>query len=487
MSLAAPVKPGTVLGLAMANAVALLAAAAASLGYARWLDSTAFAHWATAMAVARALLLVLDGGLKTALVRRVHSPDAATLRQLGRLGGAVALGLAAAVAAVAAALWHGGVLPNGDAVLLAAYAGAYLLSYPALLPALARLERAHCFAAIGRAEGASVLVEFALPAAGMAAGLPWWLAFALAVGLARLLRSGWILRAARALPPPPATASAAEGQANGTRSLLREGLGVQAVAALSMVRDQMHLWLLAPMAGAHWAGSYTFALTAGALLSQAAVQTASRVALPVLRVAAPDQRWPQVLAQTRTLAICTLPPLALLPAWLAHGNQAWWEGRWTDAVALAPWLALRMLPSVATTTLGAWLMVARTPAVSARAHAGWAGVEAAAAALALLAGGPLALAASAAATPWLGLVLFVAAAQPEAPLAARVRALATVLLARPSLGLALAGAALLAWQPGLLLPVTLALPLAWASEPQARQALRRALGSRVRPAWREVT
>jgi O-antigen/teichoic acid export membrane protein len=355
--------------LGLANALALLAALAAASVYARWLDAAQMGHWAAALAVARAGMLLLDGGLKTALVRRAVEADLATMRRLVRLCTQVALAMTFAIALIVAGLWARGRLSAGEALLQLAYPAAYLLAYPPLLAALARLERAQCFAAVGRAEGASVLVEFGLPAALLGLGLPFWAGFAVSAVAARLLRAAMLALAARGSNLAESGPESAATETAPTRSLLKEGAGVQAVAALSMLRDQMHLWLVAPWFGAAWAGSYSFAYAAGMVVSQVAVQTAARVSLPQLRELDPSRRWARVLSQTRWLAIATLPPLALLPAWLAQADRLWWDGRWSLAVQITFWVALRMVAGVATTTLGNWLLVARDPWQSARANA----------------------------------------------------------------------------------------------------------------------
>lgn len=461
-----------VLGLAAANLLAWAVAGLAALAYARQLHAADFAHWAGALALARAALLVLDGGLKTALVRRAGAPDDATLRRLRRHGSWLALALSGLLLLASAALaaWSG--WPAPAAALLALIPAAYLLPYPWLLPALARLERAQRFGIIGRVEAASVLLEFALPAGLMAAGLPWWLAFVLAAAAARALRSLALAHAARELgdgsapASPPATGTSA---ARRWQALLRAGLGVQAVTALSLLRDHVHLWWVGPLFGAAWAGQYGFALNACALIGQAAVQTAARAALPRLSHTPADRRWPEVLAQTRLLAICALPPLALLPAWLDWADARWWQGRWHDGLALVPWLALRMLPSVATTTLGAWLMVARQPRRAAAAHARWTAAELGLVAAATALAGPQGLAMAWALGGWLGVRVFLAAAQPGAALPQRLLALLRVLVLRPSLAVALGLAMLAHGQPRSLPWLTLALPLAWLAEPAAWQ------------------
>ncbi|CAD5371275.1 membrane hypothetical protein [Rubrivivax sp. A210] len=453
-----------VLSLALAQALALLAALVSAACYARWLRPDQLAVWAMALAGARAGLLLLDGGLKTALVRRDDLPGAATLRRLG-LGCAGAAAVLTALAVLAAlALQAAGRVDVGGAWLLAAYPAAYLLAYPPLLTALARLERAQQFGPVGRAEGASVVLEFALPALLIAAGLAWWTAFAVAVLAARLLRTAWIVAAARGLADAAPGAGAAP-----VRQLLAEGAGVQVVAGVSMLRDQMHLWLLAPLFGAVWAGVYSLALSACALVAQVGAATAARVALPALRASASAAQWPAVLAQTRRLAIATLPPLALLPAWVAHADSHWWGGQWQEAAALMPWLALRMLPGLAATTLGAWLLLARTPWQAACVHGAWLLAELALALPAVLLLGAPGLAVAGAFSAWAGVLLFLAAVAPAAPLWPRFGDLLQALLLRPSLAIALALAAWAWARPNDLFLASAGMVLAWWSEPTLRR------------------
>jgi len=468
-------RPEGLATLGLANAVAVVTAVASASYYARVLDPAQFAVWAAALALARALLLLLDGGLKTALVRGAEEPDRETMRQLLRTSAVLAVALVVTLACGLAAFWHGGRIDAAAACLLGIYPGAYLLAHPPLFPALARMERAQRFGAIGRAEGASVVIEFSLPALLMILGLAWWAAFAVAAVFARGVRALAVVHAARTLPELAARATRDPGTgfpAPATpRALWREGLGVQAVAALSMLRDQTHLWLLGPLFGAAWAGQYTLAMTACALASQAAVVTAARAALPALRATSPAMRWLQVLAQTRRLAIATLPVVALLPAWLLQADQAWWQDRWRDALPLVPWLAVRMAAGVATTTLGAWMLVAASPWRAAQAHAKWTAIEVVLAALLLLMVGPVGMAMAGAFSGWAGVWLFLATADPAVPALQRLFAVARAVLWRASVIVAVLLAAWCWAEPQSWLLATALLPLAWLAEPSVRRRL----------------
>lgn len=441
--------------LGAANGAALLASAGAAAGYARWLDARSFAHWLAALAAARLALLLLDGGLKTALVRRERWPDAAALRRLQRLTAAAAL-LITALAAGAAA--RAGI----DAVLVVVYVGAYVLAHAASFRAAAQLERAGRFDRIARVEGICTALEFIVPALLLASGVTPAAAFTLAVAGARGLRALWVRQAAPAFDEQPA----APGD---LRALLVEGLGVQAVAALSMLRDHLHLWLLAPWFGAAWAGQFGFAALACALATQAVVQAASRASLPALRAKPAPRRWTAVRARVRRLAVIALPPLPLLPALMGWADEHLWHGQWAPAVALLPWLAARMVVGVAATPVGGWLTVERSPWITARVHLLWTAIEVLLAALGLALFGPPGLAIAAALAAWPGLALLLQGAEPNGRWRRRLGQLLPLLLWRRSVlaGLALGIAAQA--EPALLPWALAALPLAWALEARPRR------------------
>jgi len=470
-----------VASLGLAQALALLASVGAAAAYARWLTAESFGHWAAALALARGALLLVDGGLRTALVRREHWPGPAALGRLQRIAATAAVLVAATMAAGALWAWHAGSVVAADAMLYAAYAAAYLLSHAALFSALARLERASRFDTVGRAEASSLLLEFVAPAALMQAGAGAALAFTVSVLVARALRGAWIMGAARALGPGAAAAVPTRAA-----DLLREGLGLQAVTALSMLRDQMHLWLLAPWFGAAWGGQYGLAMTVCALATQVPVQTAARLSLSALRRTSPARCWPAVHARVRRLAIGVLPPLPLLPAALAWVDHGLWQGRWQAAAWVLPWLALRMVAGVATTPLGSWLLVARQPWAAAQAHAAWTALEVLAAVLALALLGPLGLAVAAAVTAWPGVVLLLAAAGRTESWRTRLLPLAATLWLRPSLAVGLVLGAAAHLQPAFLPWALMALPLAWLAEPRVRRRLHatalRVLGAPRTPA-----
>ena len=308
--------------LALAQALAVLLAATAAALYARWLQPAQLAGWLLALGVARAGVLVLEGGLKTALVRRADLPDTAQLQRLVRMTSWLALAGSAAAAGVAGWLAAQGHLSGDQAWLLAICPAAYFCSHPPLPVALARLERTGRFGVVGRAEGASLLLEFALPAVGLALGLAPVVAFGVAVVLARALRTAWIVRAAAALPAEVALAMPAGAP---TPALWRDGASVQAVAGLSMLRDQMHLWLLGPWFGRRL-GGYLCPGRHGLRAGRPGTCADGKRAWPCQHcgnVRRPPAGRP-CCGRPGCWPCACLPPLLLLPAWLA----------WADAQAV---------------------------------------------------------------------------------------------------------------------------------------------------------
>jgi O-antigen/teichoic acid export membrane protein len=373
--------------LGIAHALALLASLASAAVYAQWLDAGTLAGWAVALTAARASLLLLDAGLKTALVRRADALAAAGQRLLQR---ATAVAASLLVAGVALAAWMAPLawLPAPGLTVLAV--AAYLLSHTLLLPAIVQLERQGHFGAVGRAEALGTLIEFGAPALLMALGvapLPA-LSFGLVVG--RLLRAGLLVHAVRStsVREQPGAEQAVRAPDAG---LLREGLQLQGVALLSMARDTLHLWLLGPWFGAHWAGAYAFAMMACMVASQALVSLAARVALPALRPLSPAARLDVAGRALRLLAMVVLPPLAVL-ALLPWWGAPWLGERWDTALALLPALVLRVVITAPLAVLSPWLLVQAKPAVSLRVHAIWTAAETLATVAALAALGPTGLA-----------------------------------------------------------------------------------------------
>jgi O-antigen/teichoic acid export membrane protein len=407
--------------LGAAQGLALLAALGSAGVYAAWLDAHQLAVWALALGAGRAAMLLVDGGFKTALVRHPQRLSFRAEARLTRRVSAFALALAMLAIAASAAVVDAGWAQACDAALVAVSMVCYLLSHALSLVALARLERSGLFDRVGRAEGAATVLEFVLPAVLMAAGAGATWALMAGVVAGRAGRATWLVLAA------VAERSSLDAQTGSVADALpwRDGLTLQGIAALAMLRDQIHLWLVGPWFGAAWAGAYAFGLMACALASQVLVATVARVAMPALRPLSPVRRAVRAAHALRRLALVTVPLLAATVPLMMAADTWLWDGRWQLALTLLPGLVLRMLAGLPLTVLAPWLLVAVTPRAAAKVHGQWTLAEVLLAVVALSLFGPVGLAVSWAAGGLLGTLWFAAALRPHG-LAWFVRALVRV-------------------------------------------------------------
>jgi len=428
-----------VIAMTAANAVALAVVAISYILYSRLMTPAEFGIYAGALAIAKLGQTVLDGGLKIALVKHHETVAPGVLRAL--FIGSVSAGTIAALllAATAFTLTALTFLESGNALFFTAYGAAYFLTYPLLFIPLAQLERQQRFTPVAWAEALSLSVEYALPALLWLWIAPGFWSFILAAWIGRSLRTSLVLAACkdrgwltRGAPP----------EWHESKALLREGLGLQVAVSLSLLRDSIHLLLVGPWFGKEWAGLYAWALQMCAVASQVFVQTATRVALPALRLMqGMDARWKATLTQIAWLTIFTAPPLVFLTDIAGAANEALFNSKWTVALGLLPFLVVRMLPSLATTPLGSLVQADRGARAYALANAWWTGSEVIVAALMLWLYGPIGLAWSYAFMAWLGVAAFVH--QLAAP--ARFASLLPPLLFRPSLWAAVALVVVYRW------------------------------------------
>jgi O-antigen/teichoic acid export membrane protein len=354
--------------LGVSQALALLAALGGAAVYAAWLDPVELAVWALALSVGRAAMLLVDGGLKAALVRHPQGLDKGAERRLTACVMAAALGLSALAFAAGSGAAALGRASADHAALVTASVVCYLLSHAGSLAALARLERSGRFDRVGRVEGAATVLEFSLPAALMAVGIAVMPALVAGVVIGRLGRALGLLH--EAAQESKLSAPVAPGAAL-VAPPWQDGFVMQGIAALGLLRDQIHLWLVGPLFGAAWAGAYAFGLMACALASQVVVATVSRVAVPALRTLAPRRRAWRAARSLRRLALLTLPLLALVAPGLHLADAHWWQGQWSQALTLLPGLLVRMVAALPLAVLAPWLLLATTPRAAAAVHIRW--------------------------------------------------------------------------------------------------------------------
>jgi O-antigen/teichoic acid export membrane protein len=428
-----------VIVMTVANTVALAVVAISYVLYSRLLTPAEFGLYAGALALAKLGQTVLDGGLKIALVKHQDEVAPGVLRALfiGSAGAGVVATLV--LAASVFALTTLAVLEPGNAIFFASYGAAYFLTYPFLFIPLAQLERQQRFTPVAWAEMLSLSVEYALPAILWLWVAPGFWSFILAAWLGRGVRTSLILAACK---ERGWVGRRIDPQWQESQALWREGLSLQIAVSLSLLRDNIHLLLVGPWYGKEWAGFYAWALQMCAVASQVFVQTATRVALPALRLMqGMDMRWKATLTQIAWLTVFTAPPLVFLSDIASAANEALFDSKWTVALGLLPFLVVRMLPSLAATPLASLILADRGARAYAVANAWWTGGEVVVAVLMLWLFGPLGLAWSYAFMAWLGVAAFVhQLAKP-----ARFTGLLTPLLFRPSLWAAVALVVIYRW------------------------------------------
>lgn len=416
-----------VVSMTVANAVALAIVLLGYILYSRFMTPAEFGIYAGALAVAKVGTTVLDGGLKIALVKHneVVAPGVLhTLFMCSTAASVLAVLLLTTIVLILAAL---NLLEPDYALFFTLYGAAYFLTYPFLFIPLAQLERRQHFTPVARVEMLCVSIEYALPALLWLLVAPGFWSFILAAWIARGLRAGLMLFASK---DRAWLLDRSAPHWHASKLLLREGLGLQIAVLLGMLRDNLHLLLVGPWFGKEWAGLYAWALQLCAVASQIFVQTAARVALPALRLTqGMDSRWNAMMAQIAWLTIFTAPPLVFLTDIACVANKELFDSKWTAALILLPFIIVRMLPGLATTSLGSLVLAERDARTYAVANAWWTAGEVVVAATLLWLYGPIGLAWSYAFMGWLGVAAFVR----QLPLPARFVTLLPPLLLRPSL------------------------------------------------------
>ena len=396
--------------------------------YSRLLAPAEFGLYSAALVIANFGQILLDGGLKNTLIKsRVElSPT-----QEGTL---MSLMLAAALA-VAAGLLLGRFSrpaePSAapDYGFLPAFAAIFLVAYPLLVFSTARLERAFRYRRLAWIETCGGIIERALPALllVLGAGLT---SFIVALALAMVFRIAALAVAAPVRPclPTPSRIRAAV-------PYLAEGAWFQAGVGANMVRDGLHVLLVGPLFGAAWIGYYGWAVQLSRIASQAFVQVAARVSLPLFaQTKGYRVRWSSCLSQVRLLSMTTGPLLGACLIVVPSVDLVLFHGRWAPAVALLPFLFLRMVPNMATTPVGTLLLVEAGARGYTLGVAAWTAIEVAGAAVLLHVLGPIGLAVSGAVMVWPGLLILVWAIFGAAD--TRLGDLLRALLLRPSLAIA---------------------------------------------------
>ena len=388
-----------VIGLFAANVLTILAIGFSFIAYSRLLSPPEFGLYAVALSTATLLALILDGGLKTTIIKSETNLPREEESSIAVLMVLVSFGLILALLAVQQPILALRPEIKHDTKFVVLFVGIALLFYPFVTLPTAKLERELKYGHIAWIESLGTIVERGGPALLLLFTKSGIYSFVWALLASRVLRAV-ILATFHAVR---LTAGSWAGFSNSLRHL-REGAWIQVGTVSSVIRDNLHTLLVGPFFGKEWIGYYAWAFQICLVSSQVFAQISARVSLPLLAQAKGFQeRWSRCLYQVRLLAMLTVPLLCGVWLVLPTMNYHFFRGKWQPALAILPLLFLRMVPGIATTPIGPLIMVQRGGRSFAKVSLFWTLAEIAGASLLLFALGPSGLAWSCAVMVWVGL------------------------------------------------------------------------------------
>lgn len=394
-----------VIGLFAANLLTLSIVGVSFFAYSRLLSPPEFGLYAVALSSATLLVLVLDGGLKTTIIKTNEPLSSAEEASIAIWMVGVTAVLVAGLVLLENPLFASKPGVMHDAKFVTVFVGTALLFYPFVTLPTAKLERDLRYGEIAWIESLGTIVERAGPALLLVLTKGDIYSFYWALLISRILRTVALLRYHRIN-----LLGVSRAGMQGSLRHVKEGAWIQIGAISSVVRDNLHTLLVGPLCGKEWIGYYAWALQVCLVCSQLFAQISARVSLPLMaREEGFEQRWPRCLFQVRLLTMLTVPMLCAAWLILPRVDAILFKGKWEPALLLIPFLFLRMLAGMATTPLGPLVIVQKGGATFAKANLLWTAAESASAYLCLKLIGPLGLAWSYAIVVWVGLFLLVAA------------------------------------------------------------------------------
>jgi O-antigen/teichoic acid export membrane protein len=410
-----------------ANLIAFGSVGISYLLYSRLLSAAQFGAYAAALAVGNLAVLVLDGGIRTSIIKHDSDLSEHVESSLLTLMLAFSLLLLLALYAGQSALAHLYPAARHQTAFVSLFAAVYLLTYPWIGLSTAQLERQLQYPKIAWIESTAVVLERGAPAIFLLVADLGLSSFVVGLILGRLTRLILLRRLHRVRWNPRL-----QGDMKTIRTLLREGLAFQIGGAASLIRDNAHVIVVGPLFGAVWVGYYAWGFQLCTIASQAFVQISARVSLPVTAQAARFfDRWPTITLQVALLTAATTPILTILLLISPVLDHWLFADKWRIALTILPFFCGRMIPGIACTPVGTLLLVEKGAARYAGALWVWSAIElmAAYAAVALI--GPGGMAMSYALTAWIGLfVLLQAFGRPSAALFGEV---CGIIVRRPAL------------------------------------------------------
>ncbi|MFZ0282319.1 MAG: oligosaccharide flippase family protein, partial [Bacteroidales bacterium] len=371
------------------------------IAYSKLLSPQEFGLYSIALAIGMFGTLVLDGGLKTTIIKEANELTGEEQGTLSFLMIGFSIILLIIIIFLKQPLGYFFPSAQKDFQFLTIFAAVILLSYPFMVIPTAALERRFLYSKIGWIESIYFVLERGLPVFFL-----WWTkqgiySFVWGLLLGRVFRVVALNLTYRTHLEIPSW-----GRVKRVMHLLREGLWFQLGLGFSQIRDNLHVLLVGPLFGKEWVGYYAWGFQLCLMASQVFVQISSRISLPMFAQAENfEKRWQACLYQIKLLTILTAPVLVTLPMVLPSLDQHFFHGKWVVAISIIPLLFFRMLAGMALTPLAILLLVERGARSLALLSIFFTAIEAAGAILLLMLIGPKGLAWSCAITVWLGVYL----------------------------------------------------------------------------------
>jgi len=393
-----------VIGLFAANVLTVVVVGLSFIAYSKILTPQEFGLYAVGLSAATLLALILDGGLKTTIIKLDTELPEEEESSIAVLMLVVSVGLILLLVAGERTLLAMRPGISQDARFITLFVGIALLFYPFVTLPTAKLERSLEYGHIAWIESLGMVVERGAPALLLVFTKLGIYSFVWALLASRILRA-LVLARFHAVSLIRASRS---GFLKSLRHL-REGAWIQAGTISSVARDNLHTLLVGPFFGKVWIGYYAWALQICLVSSQIFAQISARVSLPLLAQAGSfEKRWARCLRQVRFLTMLTVPVLCGVLLILPDVNSHFFQGKWQPALGLVPLLFLRMIPGMATTPVGPLIMVHRSGSAFAITNLLWTLAEVIGGITLAWVLGPTGLAWSYALVVWLGLWLMLA-------------------------------------------------------------------------------
>jgi len=321
--------------------------------YSRILSPSEFGLYSIALTIGAVGIFLLDGGIKTAIIK-LDKHFGAT-EQSSTLSWLLLVSVLLTGALFAIKYPLGYFLPSvrADYIFLALFASIYLLTYPFIVIPTALLERSLQYPRLGWIEAVSITIERGGPVIFLLWTNLGLYSFVIALLLGRLCRAFavWFSHPVKLCLPD-------FQRLKQILPLMREGGWIQLAAGVSLVRDNLHIIMLGPFWGKEWVGYYSWGMQLCLVLSQAFVQVSARVSLPrMAQQGTFTERWQTCLEQVRFLVMFTAPLLFAGLLVVPGINETFFGGKWSPTLPLLPFLFFRMIIGMAITPIATLIPV----------------------------------------------------------------------------------------------------------------------------------